>query len=196
MKCIHSFRFRHCMNGLGGFQQPRYPPAYPQMPYMGPQQQMGGRCYDCGSQLPQRQRRSVTAIMEEVSGEDENRPPVNTSLPIILILKMKDLAPRQRLLRLLPALKVLKDHTQFKITEGNEAGMFRIHKRDGMIFIHINRGFQASDGPIIPGRYKIKVEAKPTLDQNIIEMSAMNNLVLEQALKNILKFDVEFDIIK
>lgn len=132
--------------------------------------------------------------MEEISGDDENRPPVNTSVPVILSLSMADLVPRQRLLRLLPALRALQDHTMYRITSGNEAGMFRIHKRDNVHFIHINRGFGAQEGRINPGKYKIQVQAESTLDMEQAKRLSLDNRAVEKAMVDTVQFDVEFDI--
>nr|XP_039274602.1 fibrillin-2-like isoform X1 [Styela clava] len=187
-----------CMNGMGGFQQPPvYPQQYGQLPFMGGRGAPMGRCYDCGPVGPHRQRRSTeSAQMEMISGDDENRPPVNTSVPIIMHLSLQNLNPRQRLIQLIPAIRTLKDHTLYKIIGGNEGRMFRIHKQDSFHFIHLNRGFEREEGKIEPGQYKIKVEAKPTIDKKTAKKASLDNPQIEKAMENTVKFEVLFDIEK
>nr|XP_039274632.1 fibrillin-2-like [Styela clava] len=67
-----------CIKVISGFQQPT------------------GQCYDCDPL-----NSTESAQMEMISGDDENRPPVNTSVPIIMHLSLQNLNQREQLIQLI-----------------------------------------------------------------------------------------------
>lgn len=178
--------YRHCMSGYRGFQQPMYQPP-PYNHYGAPR----GRCYSCGSQ---RQKRSIGAVMEQIRAEDENPPPVNVSVPIILHVNLHDLAHREHLIELIPALRQLNEHTRYRITHGNEDNLFRIHKRQmdaGVVhFIHLNQ----PSNRVAPGKYKLGIEVRPMIDLDTAVRQSLNSKKIEDAMIRPTHLELEFNV--
>lgn len=177
------------MNSYRGFQQPSYQPP-PFNPYGAPR----GRCYNCGPVGPQRQKRSIGAIMEDIRADDENPPPVNVSVPVIMHFSLHDLHHREHLIQFLPALRQLNEHTRYRITHGNEDNLFRIHKRqmeEGIVhFLHLNQ----PSSRVAPGKYKLGVEVRPMIDLDTAVRQSLNSKEIEDAMIKPTNLEVEFNI--
>nr|XP_039274608.1 fibrillin-1-like isoform X4 [Styela clava] len=153
-----------CIKAISGFQQPT------------------GKCYDCHSLSS-----TESAQMEMISGDDENRPPVNTSVPIIMHLSLQNLNPRQRLIQLIPAIRTLKDHTLYKIIGGNKGRMFSIKKQDGVHSIHYEEDIK-------PGKFTIKLKVIPKIGRKAAKKASLGIQEMEATMKNKFKIEIAFHI--
>ncbi|XP_077971874.1 uncharacterized protein LOC120348526 isoform X2 [Styela clava] len=145
-------------------------------------QQQTGQCYDCHSLSS-----TESAQMEMISGDDENRPPVNTSVPIIMHLSLQNLNPHQRLIQLIPAIRTLKDHTLYKIIGGNKGRMFRIKKQDGVHSIHYKEDIK-------PGKYSIIIKVIPKIGRKTAKKASLGFQEMEATMKNKFKIEIVFHI--
>nr|XP_039274629.1 fibrillin-2-like [Styela clava] len=151
-----------CIKANSGFQQPT------------------GQCYDC-----EPLGNADFARMEMLSGYVQNPRPVNTSVPIIMHLSLQNLNPRQRLIQLIPAIRILKDHTLYKIIGGNKDRMFMIKNQNGVHSIHYEEDIE-------PGKYTIKLKVIPKIGRKAAKKASLGIQEMEATMKNKFKIEIVF----
>ncbi|RMC01031.1 hypothetical protein DUI87_22718 [Hirundo rustica rustica] len=140
----------HCISGLG-FGKGPYVPA--------PQEEDEDNllspetCYECkinGYPKRGRQRRSVNGT-ERHQDQAVNLASMDVDAPLSMALNLSELAHKEHILELLPAVEPLENRVRYAISQGNEDGLFRIHHKEGLSFLHLGRK------KIPPGTYLLEI---------------------------------------
>uniref|UniRef100_A0A8U7NV94 Uncharacterized protein n=1 Tax=Corvus moneduloides TaxID=1196302 RepID=A0A8U7NV94_CORMO len=140
----------HCISGLG-FGKGPYLPA--------PQEEDEDNllspetCYECkinGYPKRGRQRRSVNGT-ERHQDHAVNLASMDVDAPLSMTLNLSELAHKEHILELLPAVEPLENRVRYTISQGNEEGLFRIHHKEGLSFLHLGRK------KILPGTYLLEI---------------------------------------
>uniref|UniRef100_A0A8C3RBV6 Fibrillin 3 n=1 Tax=Cyanoderma ruficeps TaxID=181631 RepID=A0A8C3RBV6_9PASS len=138
----------HCISGLG-FGKGPYLPA--------PQEEDEDNllspetCYECkinGYPKRGRQRRSVNGTERH---QAVNLASMDVEAPLSMALNLSELAHKEHILELLPAVEPLENRVRYAISQGNEDGLFRIHHKEGLSFLHLGRK------KIPPGTYLLEI---------------------------------------
>ncbi|XP_029441857.1 fibrillin-2-like, partial [Rhinatrema bivittatum] len=160
----------HCVSGLG-FGQSSYLPAPAEESEENLLSPEG--CYECkvnGYPKRGRQRRSANATGSQ-EGDPISLASMDTEALLLMTLNISELAHRQHILELLPALEALENHVRYIISQGNEEGYFRIHQEEGLSYLHL--------GPrrATPGTYALEITSVPLYRrQELRELEHQNDL--------------------
>ncbi|XP_065729501.1 fibrillin-2 [Phocoena phocoena] len=115
-------------------------------------------CYECKingySKKDSRQKRSVyepkpTAV-EQISLES-----VDMDSPVKMKFNLSGLGSKEHILELMPAIEPLNNHIRYVISQGNDDGIFRIHQRNGLSYLH------TAKRKLVPGTYTLEVTSIP-----------------------------------
>ncbi|XP_029819725.1 LOW QUALITY PROTEIN: fibrillin-2 [Manacus vitellinus] len=160
----------HCISGLG-FGKGPYLPA--------PQEEDEDNllspetCYECkinGYPKRGRQRRSLNGT-ERHQDHAVNLASMDVEAPLSMTLNLSDLARKEHILELLPAVEPLENRVRYLISQGNEEGYFRIHQKEGLSFLHLGRK------KILPGTYLLEIVSVPLYRRRELQkLEAKNHL--------------------
>ncbi|PKU36869.1 hypothetical protein llap_12825 [Limosa lapponica baueri] len=160
----------HCISGLG-FGKGSYLPA--------PQEEDEDNllspetCYECkinGYPKRGRQRRSVNGT-EKHQDHTVNLASMDVDAPLSMMLNLSDLAHKEHILELLPAVEPLENRVRYLISHGNEDGYFRIHQKEGLSYLHLGRK------KIVPGTYLLEIVSVPLYRKRELQkLEAKNHL--------------------
>lgn len=115
-------------------------------------------CYECKingySKKDGRQKRSVhepepTAV-EQISMES-----VDMDSPMKMKFNLSGLGSKEHILELIPAIEPLNNHIRYVISQGNDDGIFRIHQRNGLSYLH------TAKRKLLPGTYTLEITSVP-----------------------------------
>ncbi|KAF5913479.1 hypothetical protein HPG69_017097 [Diceros bicornis minor] len=115
-------------------------------------------CYECKingySNKDSRQKRSVhepepTAV-EQISLES-----VDMDSPMKMKFNLSGLGSKEHILELMPAIEPLNNHIRYVISQGNDDGVFRIHQRNGLSYLH------TAKRKLVPGTYTLEITSIP-----------------------------------
>nr|XP_024644104.1 fibrillin-2 isoform X3 [Macaca nemestrina]XP_028705536.1 fibrillin-2 isoform X2 [Macaca mulatta] len=115
-------------------------------------------CYECKingySKKDSRQKRSVhepdpTAV-EQISLES-----VDMDSPVNMKFNLSHLGSKEHILELRPAIQPLNNHIRYVISQGNDDGIFRIHQRNGLSYLH------TAKKKLMPGTYTLEITSVP-----------------------------------
>ncbi|KAI4882658.1 hypothetical protein NFI96_001503 [Prochilodus magdalenae] len=96
-------------------------------------------CYEC--KINSLQKRGVRKRRTTNQTEPEEESPVSLASvdmeqPLTLVLSLSRCSPDEHILELVPAIKPLNHHVSYSIKAGNQAGVFRLQKRQGLSYLH------------------------------------------------------------
>ncbi|XP_071115970.1 fibrillin-2-like [Haliotis cracherodii] len=75
--------------------------------------------------------------------------------PLVLYLKRKQTRPKARVIKVLPSMRALLNNVEYTIINGNEEGIFSMHKKKGISSLHFTRRLREK------GEYRLEIECKP-----------------------------------
>lgn len=100
-----------------------------------------------------------------------NLASVDTDAPLPMFLNLSDLAHKEHILELLPAVEPLENRVRYMISHGNEDGYFRIHQKEGLSYLHLGRK------KIVPGTYMLEIMSVPLYRKKELQkLEAKNDL--------------------
>lgn len=77
--------------------------------------------------------------------------------PLTLILNASQLNPKKHILELIPAIKPLSGHIHYIIAAGNDDGLFRIQRREGLSYLHSTKRKVI----LVPQEYMLDISSSP-----------------------------------
>lgn len=115
-------------------------------------------CYECKingySNKDSRQKRSVhepeATAVEQISLES-----VDMDSPMKMKFNLSGLGSKEHILELMPAIEPLNNHIRYVISQGNDDGVFRIHQRNGLSYLH------TAKRKLVPGTYTLEITSIP-----------------------------------
>ncbi|XP_036266053.1 fibrillin-2 isoform X3 [Pipistrellus kuhlii] len=145
----------HCVSGMG-FNKGQYLPMDAEVDEenaLSPE-----ACYECKingyARKDGRQKRSVQepgpSAVEKISLES-----VDMDSPMRMKFNLSGLGSKEHILELMPAIEPLNNHIRYVISQGNDDGIFRIHQRNGLSYLHT-----AKRKPV-PGTYTLEITSIP-----------------------------------
>ncbi|KAF3821503.1 hypothetical protein GH733_009545 [Mirounga leonina] len=115
-------------------------------------------CYECKingySKKDGRQKRSV-GEPEPTAVEHVSLESVDMDSPMRMKFNLSGLGSKEHILELMPAIEPLNNHIRYVISQGNDEGIFRIHQRNGLSYLHTARR------KLVPGTYTLEITSIP-----------------------------------
>uniref|UniRef100_A0A803XPW0 Fibrillin-2 n=1 Tax=Meleagris gallopavo TaxID=9103 RepID=A0A803XPW0_MELGA len=141
----------HCVSGMG-FNKGQY------LPVDGDADEENAlspdACYECKingyPKKDNRKKRSLNETIEEVSLES-----LDMDSPLKMRVNISRLDSKEHILQLMPAIEPLTNHVRYIISHGNDDGIFRIHQRDGLSYLH------TAKKKSVPGTYTLEITSIP-----------------------------------
>lgn len=100
-----------------------------------------------------------------------NLASMDVDAPLSMTLNLSDLAHKEHILELLPAVEPLENRVRYLISHGNEDGYFRIHQKEGLSYLHLGRK------KIVPGTYLLEIVSVPLYRKRELQkLEAKNHL--------------------
>ncbi|XP_062473438.1 fibrillin-2 [Pezoporus occidentalis] len=163
----------HCVSGMG-FNKGQY------LPLDGDADEDNAlspeACYECKtngySKKDNRKKRSANYTIEQISLES-----LDMDSPLKMRVNTSRLDSKQHILELMPAIKPLTNHMRYIITLGNDDGIFQIHQRDGLSYLHTVKKKS------VPGTHTLEIISIPLYkkkEQKKLEDSNEDNYLLEE----------------
>ncbi|OXB66901.1 hypothetical protein ASZ78_013562 [Callipepla squamata] len=141
----------HCVSGMG-FNKGQYLPVdgdADEENALSPE-----TCYECKIngylKKDNRKKRSLNDTIEQVSLES-----LDVESPLKMRVNISRLDNKERILELMPAIEPLTNHVRYVISHGNDDGIFRIHQRDGLSYLH------TAKKKSVPGTYTLEITSIP-----------------------------------
>uniref|UniRef100_A0A8C3JSM0 Fibrillin-2 n=1 Tax=Calidris pygmaea TaxID=425635 RepID=A0A8C3JSM0_9CHAR len=139
----------HCVSGMG-FNKGQY------LPLDGDADEENAlspeACYECKingySKKDNRKKRSVNDTQISLESLDMDRP-------LKIRVNISRLNSKDHILELMPAIEPLTNHVRYIISHGNDDGIFRIHQRDGLSYLHTIKKKS------VPGTYTLEITSIP-----------------------------------
>ncbi|NWU86044.1 FBN2 protein, partial [Onychorhynchus coronatus] len=141
----------HCVSGMG-FNKGQY------LPLDGDADEEKAlsplACYECKingySKKDNRKKRSANDTMEQTKLGS-----LDMDSPVRIRVNISRLDHKEHILELLPAIEPLTHHVRYVISRGNEDGIFRIHQRDGLSYLH------TAKRKSVPGIHTLEITSIP-----------------------------------
>ncbi|KAJ8777431.1 hypothetical protein J1605_014814 [Eschrichtius robustus] len=152
---LHPIANSHCVSGMG-FNKGQYLSVDAEVDEenaLSPE-----ACYECKingySKKDSRQKRSLyepkpTAV-EQISLES-----VDMDSPMKMKFNLSGLGSKEHILELMPAIEPLNNHIRYVISQGNDDGIFRIHQRNGLSYLH------TAKRKLVPGTHTLEITSIP-----------------------------------
>ncbi|XP_059690283.1 fibrillin-2 isoform X2 [Gavia stellata] len=141
----------HCVSGMG-FNKGQYPPLdgdADEENALSPE-----ACYECKingySKKDIRKKRSANDTIEQISLES-----LDMDSPLKMRVNISRLDNKEHILELMPAIEPLTNHVRYVISRGNGDGIFRIHQRDGLSYLHTVKKKS------VPGTHTLEITSIP-----------------------------------
>jgi hypothetical protein len=80
---------------------------------------------------------------------------VDMDSPVNMKFNLSGLGSKEHILELMPAIEPLNNHIRYVISQGNDDGIFRIHQRNGLSYLH------TAKKKLIPGMYTLEITSIP-----------------------------------
>ncbi|MBN3310725.1 FBN2 protein, partial [Amia calva] len=151
----------HCVSGMG-FGKGQYMPVGGEED--GENALSPEACYDCkinGISKKNSRRRRHTNETEPT--EPVSLASLDIDSPVVLSLNISELNPKEHILELIPAIQPLTNHVRYVISSGNEDGLFRIHQREGLSYLH------TAKRKALPGTYDLEISSVPLYRQQELQ---------------------------
>ncbi|XP_041363896.1 fibrillin-2-like [Gigantopelta aegis] len=84
------------------------------------------------------------------------------SRPVVIHLKRKQTRPKSRVVKVLPALRVLRNNVHYAIVSGNDAGLFSMHRRKGISSLHFTHKVHEKNV------YRLDIECSPIHSDELV----------------------------
>uniref|UniRef100_A0AAY4CEM9 Fibrillin-1 n=1 Tax=Denticeps clupeoides TaxID=299321 RepID=A0AAY4CEM9_9TELE len=130
-------------------------------------------CYECkinGYPRKGRKRRSTNGTLDETL-EPVSLASLDTDDTLLVKLNISELKSKEHILEFIPALSTLTNHIRYSIDFGNEEGLFRIHQKEGISYLHL-----ATKKAVFPGAYFLQVSSVPVYrKKELARMEDMND---------------------
>uniref|UniRef100_A0A8C8BQ30 Fibrillin-2 n=1 Tax=Otus sunia TaxID=257818 RepID=A0A8C8BQ30_9STRI len=141
----------HCVSGMG-FNKGQY------LPLDGDADKENAlspeACYECKingySKKDNRKKRSANNTIEQISLES-----LDMDSPLKMRVNISRLDSKEHILELMPAIEPLTNHVRYIISHGNGDGIFRIHQRDGLSYLHTVKKKS------VPGTHTLEITSIP-----------------------------------
>lgn len=75
--------------------------------------------------------------------------------PVNMKFNLSGLGSKEHILELVPAIEPLNNHIRYIISQGNDDGVFRIHQRNGLSYLH------TAKKKLTPGTYTLEISSIP-----------------------------------
>lgn len=75
--------------------------------------------------------------------------------PVNMKFNLSSLGSKEHILELVPAIEPLNNHIRYVISQGNDEGIFRIHQRNGLSYLH------TAKRKLAPGTYTLEITSIP-----------------------------------
>lgn len=75
--------------------------------------------------------------------------------PVNMKFNLSGLGSKEHILELVPAIEPLNNHIRYVISQGNDDGVFRIHQRNGLSYLH------TAKKKLTPGTYTLEITSVP-----------------------------------
>ncbi|NXL38984.1 FBN2 protein, partial [Glaucidium brasilianum] len=141
----------HCVSGMG-FNKGQY------LPLDGDADKENSlspeACYECKingySKKDNRKKRSANNTIEQISLES-----LDMDSPLKMRVNISRLDNKEHILELIPAIEPLTNHVRYIISHGNDDGIFQIHQRDGLSYLHTVKKKS------VPGTHTLEITSIP-----------------------------------
>lgn len=80
---------------------------------------------------------------------------VDMDSPMKMKFNLSGLGSKEHILELMPAIEPLNNHIRYVISQGNDDGVFRIHQRNGLSYLH------TAKRKLVPGTYTLEITSIP-----------------------------------
>lgn len=87
--------------------------------------------------------------------EPINLESMDMDSPVNMKFNLSGLGAKEHILELMPAIEPLNDHIRYVISHGNDDGVFRIHQRNGLSYLHTTKRKPG------PGTYTLEITSVP-----------------------------------
>ncbi|XP_074851141.1 fibrillin-2 [Carettochelys insculpta] len=145
----------HCVSGLG-FNRGQYLPLggdVDEENALSPE-----ACYECkinGYAKKNRRRKRSVNETEQAEIEQISLESLDIDSPLRIRLNISGLGNKEHILELMPAIQPLTNHIRYVISHGNDYGIFQIHQRDGLSYLH------TAKKKSVPGTYTLEITSIP-----------------------------------
>lgn len=119
-------------------------------------------CYDCKINGYSRKKRSTNET-EPSEEEPISLASLDIDAPLKLSFKISELNIHEHILELIPAIEPLTNHVRYVISSGNDVGLFRIHQREGLSYLHTTKKKS------LPGNYTLEITSIPLYKQEELQ---------------------------
>lgn len=83
--------------------------------------------------------------------------------PLKMRVNISRLDNKEHLLELMPAIAPLTNHVRYIISHGNDNGIFQIHQRDGLSYLH------AIKKKSVPGTHTLEITSIPLYEKKELQ---------------------------
>ena len=80
---------------------------------------------------------------------------VDMDSPMKMKFNLSGLGSKEHILELMPAIEPLNNHIRYVISQGNDDGIFRIHQRNGLSYLH------TAKRKLVPGTHTLEITSIP-----------------------------------
>ncbi|XP_054253822.1 fibrillin-2 isoform X1 [Indicator indicator] len=145
----------HCVSGMG-FNKDQY------LPLDGDADEENAlspeACYECKiNSYAKKENRKKRSANDTVPTQIKHisMKSLDMDSPLKMRVNTSRLDNKEHLLKLMPAIEPLTNHVRYIISHGNDNGIFRIHQKDGLSYLHIVKKTS------VPGTHTLKVTSIP-----------------------------------
>ncbi|OWK12210.1 FBN2 [Cervus elaphus hippelaphus] len=115
-------------------------------------------CYECKingySKKDNRQKRSVHES-KHIAVKQISLESVDMDSPVMMKFNVSGLGAKEHIVEFMPAIEPLNNHIRYVISQGNDDGVFRIHQRNGLSYLH------TAKRKLVPGMYTLEITSVP-----------------------------------
>ncbi|CAH7022059.1 Fbn2 [Phodopus roborovskii] len=116
-------------------------------------------CYECKingyPKKDARQKRNAQEPEPASAVEQISLDSVAMDSPVNMKFNLSGLGSKEHILELVPAIEPLNNHIRYVISQGNDEGIFRIHQRNGLSYLH------TAKKKLSPGTYTLEISSIP-----------------------------------
>ena len=80
---------------------------------------------------------------------------VDMDSPVMMKFNVSGLGAKEHIVEFMPAIEPLNNHIRYVISQGNDDGVFRIHQRNGLSYLH------TAKRKLAPGMYTLEITSVP-----------------------------------
>lgn len=153
------------------------------------------RCFSC---MPGGDTKRGKRSADEPEGrfvevnDNRGRAQVNSSYPVEVEFNLADGEPHRAIFSFRPSLKQLYNNVRYAIVEGNDDGLFKIHRRGKDSVLHR----ASAEKKLDVGLYEMKLKGFTTLKENKIKKVAFESEVIENAIKEPVTLKLKINVVE